>query len=448
MTLRFGTDGIRGVANTDLTPEFAVRLGRALAANVAAGPFIIARDTRLSGDMLEGALIAGLLSSGRNVLSAGIMPTPALAFLTRMSDAAVGVMISASHNPIEDNGFKCFDARGFKLSDDVERAIEASLVREKPQARDLDAQPTLRRDTTLTQLYIDAIVSLGVQLSGYTVVLDTAFGAAYEVAPAAFRALGANVVVINGEADGARINVECGATDMRMLAQEVMRIGSSRTVGIAFDGDADRVRFVDERGRIIDGDAVLLAMARDLKERGQLFQNTLVGTVMSNLAFEHALAEEAIELVRTPVGDRYVLQSMQELGANFGGEPSGHIIDLRRNTTGDGPGTAIAFLSLLARKDMAVSELVADYRPYPQLLVNVRLAEYGKVHEDSRVKREIDLMQEKLGSDARILIRPSGTEPLVRVMVEGPDEAEVSRAAHHLADTIRSVAGIATPEKV
>ena len=318
MTLRFGTDGIRGVANTDLTPEFTVRLGRALAANVPEGPFIIARDTRLSGDMLEGALIAGLLSAGRSVLSAGVMPTPALAFLTRISDASIGVMISASHNPIDDNGFKCFDAQGLKLADNVERAIEVALIADTLPHASGDARPSLRRNTTLTQMYIDAIVSLGVQLSGYTVVLDTAFGAAFEVAPVAFRALGANVVVINGEADGSRINVECGATDLRMLAEEVKRIGGTRVVGIAFDGDADRVRFVDERGNVVDGDAIMLAMARDLKERGQLLHDTVVGTVMSNIAFERALDNEGMRLVRTAVGDRFVLQAMQEIGANFG----------------------------------------------------------------------------------------------------------------------------------
>jgi len=444
MTLRFGTDGIRGVANSDLTPEFAVRLGRALAANVAPGPVIIARDARLSGEMLEGALLAGLLSAGRSVVSAGIMPTPALAFLARLSDAVLGIMISASHNPIEDNGFKCFDAKGFKLADDVERAIEQALITNMPIEPLVGAHPTLRRDTSLTQIYIDAIVSLGVHLNGYTVVLDTAFGAAYATAPEAFRALGANVIVINGEADGGRINVECGATDLRMLAEEVRRIGGTRVVGIAFDGDADRVRFVDERGSVVDGDAIMLAMARDLKERGQLANNTVVGTVMSNVAFERQLEQEGMQLLRTPVGDRYVLQSMQETGSNFGGEPSGHIIDLRRNTTGDGPGTAIALLSLLARKDASLSELTAAYAPYPQLLVNIRLAERATLHEDPRVMDEVAAAQAQLGREGRILIRPSGTEPLIRVMVEGPDESQVHAIAHHLADVIRSLAQVAS----
>lgn len=439
MSLRFGTDGIRGVANTDLTPEFAVRLGRALAANVADGPFIIARDTRLSGDMLEGALIAGLLSAGRSVLSAGIMPTPSLAFLTRISDAVIGVMISASHNPIEDNGFKCFDTKGMKLADEVERAIEETLIADNHAHADAEQRPSLRRDTALTQIYVDAIVASGTSLQGYTVVLDAAFGAAYDVAPAAFRALGANVVVINGEPDGSRINVKCGATDLRMLAEEVKRIGGSRVVGVAFDGDADRVRFVDERGTIVDGDAIMLAMARDLKERGQLLHDTVVGTVMSNVAFERALDKEAMHLVRTTVGDRYVLQAMQELGANFGGEPSGHIIDLRRNTTGDGPGTAIAFVSLLARKDATVSEVVGSYTPYPQVLINVRLAERGHIHEDSRVIEAVAAAQAQLGREGRILIRPSGTEPLIRVMVEGSNDAEVVALAERLADLIRQI---------
>jgi phosphoglucosamine mutase len=439
MSLRFGTDGIRGVANIDLTPEFALRLGRALAANLPPGPVLIGRDSRLSGEMLEGALVAGLLSAGRSVVSAGILPTPALALLTRMSEAVLGVMISASHNPIEDNGFKCFDALGFKLADEIERSIEDELLRAIGPPSLPDSHPTLRRDPSLVNLYIDAITSLGVALNGYTVVIDAAFGAAYATAPEAFRALGARVVSINGEADGSRINVRCGATDLGMLAEEVRRIGGSRTVGVAFDGDADRVRFVDERGESVEGDAILLVMARDLKERGALAGDVVIGTLMSNVAFERRLEAEGMRLLRTPVGDRYVLQAMRERGANFGGEPSGHIIDLRRNTTGDGPAAAIALLSLLARKDTTLSALVADYEPYPQILLNVRLPEGGKQHEDPQIVAAVMAAQALLGGEGRILIRPSGTEPLMRVMVEGRDAEQIRVIAEDLAESLRAL---------
>ncbi len=440
MTLRFGTDGIRGVAHLDLTPEFAVRFGRALAAHLPPGPVLLARDTRLSGDMLEGALLAGLLTAGRSVVSAGVMPTPALAFLTRISDAVLGVMISASHNPVDDNGFKCFDGSGFKLSDETERAIEQDLV-SPTLPRALPAtHPGLRRDTTLVERYSAEILRGATSLQGYTVVIDAAFGAAYAVAPAAFTALGATVHVLNGEADGARINVDCGATDLRMLAARVREIGGERVVGVAFDGDADRVRFVDERGTSVDGDAILLALARDLHQRGELPGATVVGTVMSNLAFERGLERESLHLLRTAVGDRYILQAMQEHGLRFGGEPSGHIIDLARNTTGDGPGTAIAVVSLLARQHIALSELVGDYRPYPQVLVNVPLARRSALHESPRVLAAVAAAQARLGPEGRILIRPSGTEPLMRVMVEGADEHAVSRLAHELAEEIRLLA--------
>jgi phosphoglucosamine mutase len=426
----FGTDGVRGVANRDLTPELAFAIGRAGAAVLtrgidAAKPIVVGRDTRLSGPMLEAAIVAGIASTGRDVVRVGIVPTPGVAYLTTQLGAAAGVMISASHNPVEDNGIKFFGPDGFKLDDATEDAIEAQL-----DAPDLP-RPThthvgrITDDASLAGRYERSLIDAGSSLAGFTVVVDAAFGAAY--------ALGA-------ENDGARINVACGATHLEPLAARV-RDEAARTdgpvVGVAFDGDADRALFVDERGTMLSGDHVMLVLARALNERNELAGATVVGTVMSNVGLERALARHGIALLRAPVGDRYVLEAMRAGGYRLGGEQSGHIIDLDRNTTGDGPMTAVRLFSIVAARGVSLHELAADLIVYPQVLVNVRVEDKAAYERSATVLASIERAQRQLGSAGRILVRPSGTEPLVRVMIEGDDLAAINTLANDVAETIR-----------
>jgi phosphoglucosamine mutase len=364
----FGTDGVRGVANDDLTPELAFAIGRAGATALAHEserhrPVIVGRDTRLSGTMLEAAIVAGITSVGRDVLQVGIIPTPAVARITVAENAAAGVMISASHNPIADNGIKFFGPDGFKLSDDLEHEIEALMEREDlPRPTGIDVG-VARIAANLGKHYYDELYGTGADLRGLRVVVDGAFGAAYAVAPYALRKLGADVIEINCENDGARINVECGATHLGPLQSAVERATSDSdgaVIGVAFDGDADRALFVDETGTILSGDHVMFAIGCALHARGVLAHDTIVGTVMSNIGFERALARAGIALVRTAVGDRYVLERMQSGGFVLGGEQSGHIIDLRRNTTGDGVMTAVTLLGLMREQGATLHELVRD----------------------------------------------------------------------------------------
>jgi len=443
MTLSFGTDGIRGVANRDLTPEFVLRLGRAIAhictpdeSNDA--PLLIGRDTRCSGPMLEAALIAGMLSTGRSVRRIGIVPTPAVAALTPLVGASAGVMISASHNPIEDNGFKVFDAQGYKCSESIEQAIHDAID------NDTAPRPTHARygrvedDLTILSAYRELLLRDAARLTGITVVVDAAYGAAWELAPALFTELGARVIALHAEPDGSRINVECGATHLAPLAAAVAAEAKAhhRVIGVAFDGDADRVRFVDERGTIVDGDITLLALADDLHRRGALPHRMLVGTVMSNFALERECQERGMRLYRTPVGDRAVLAAMRQQGAVLGGEPSGHVIDLRRGTSGDGIGTAIALLSLLVREDRRLADLATTYQPYPQVLLNVPTRRRDLLTLPS-VRTAIDEAERILGAEGRILVRPSGTEPLLRIMVEGKEATLVHRLAAMIAEVVR-----------
>lgn len=442
----FGTDGVRGVANLDLTPELAYALGRAGAAVIGRDqsldkPIVVGRDTRLSGPMLEGAIVAGIASTGRNVVQLGIVPTPAVAAITLSIDAAAGVMISASHNPIEDNGIKWFAADGFKLTDAVEDEIErlmGSNALPRPTGLDIGIATQARG---LIDNYFAKLVAAGADLTGLTVVVDAAFGAAYRVGPKIFERLGARVIALHAEDDGSRINVECGATHLEPLRARV-REEITRTkgpvVGVAFDGDADRALFVDETGVVLSGDHVMLAIAADLHRRGTLIGDTVVGTVMSNMGFEKALARAGIQLVRAAVGDRYVLEALRAGGYRFGGEQSGHVIDLASGTTGDGPMTAVTLFSLAMRERATLHELVADLVVYPQVLVNVRVADKG-VAEHPTVREAISLAQGELAGDGRILVRPSGTEPLVRVMVEAGDAERTHALAESVAKTIRAV---------
>jgi phosphoglucosamine mutase len=446
MARYFGTDGVRGVANGDLTPELAYAIGRAGAAVIARDqpldkPIVVGRDTRLSGPMLEGAIVAGIASTGRNAVLLGIVPTPAVAAITASIEAAAGVMISASHNPIEDNGIKFFGSDGFKLSDAVEHDIEALMDSpDIPRPTGLDIG-IVTQTRGLIDNYFAKLVGGGGNLHGLTVVVDGAFGAAYLVGPKVFEHLGARVVAINCEDDGSRINVDCGATDLRMLRERVRAEIASSTgpvVGVAFDGDADRALFVDETGAVLSGDHVMLVLARDLDRRGELPGDTVVGTVMSNMGFEKALERENIRLVRAPVGDRYVLEAMRSGGYRFGGEQSGHVIDLARGTTGDGPMTAVTLFSIAARTGTPLHELAAGIVSYPQVLLNVRVAD-KTIAEHPAVRDAIGAAERALADDGRILVRPSGTEPLVRVMVEARDAAQTQTVAETVAAAIRAL---------
>jgi phosphoglucosamine mutase len=438
----FGTDGVRGVANRDLTPELAFRIGRAAASVLHDGadslqPIIVGRDTRVSGSMLEAAIVAGITSIGRNALLIGVVPTPAVASVTRFAGAAAGVVISASHNPVADNGIKFFASDGFKLSDELERQIEAAVDSPDLPRPIGTGVGVVRPAMSLARYYYRQLYAGEPDLGGLQVILDAGFGAAYAMAPYALRKLGANVVELNCENDGARINVECGATDLRQL-QAAVRAGISLgrdTIGVAFDGDADRVLFVDETGAILSGDHVMFAIGCEMHARHELAHDTLVGTVMSNIGLERALRNHGIELVRTAVGDRYVLERMREDGYTLGGEQSGHLIDFRYNTTGDGPRTAITLLAIVKARGVPLSELIAEVKVAPQILVNVRSGDAAVLAAPS-VSDEVAAAQAALGASGRLLIRPSGTEPLIRVMVEGEDRTLIERVAGRVAARI------------
>lgn len=448
MSRLFGTDGVRGVANADLTPELAFKIGRAGAAIVAAGsaaanPIIVGRDTRVSGPMLEAAIVAGITSTGRHVVQIGVVPTPGVAALTSLVGGAAGVMISASHNPVEDNGIKFFGADGFKLSDAVEDAIEAHLDDPHLPRPTHTAIGRAAQQPDLVDRYFATLVEAGADLRGMTIVVDAAFGAAYDVGPRALAALGAHVVAINAQDDGTRINVRCGATHLGMLADTVKKEALRRAgpvVGVAFDGDADRALFVDETGAHLSGDHTMLIIARDLQSRGLLAGNTVVGTVMSNVGLERALARAGITLLRAPVGDRYVLEALRAGALRFGGEQSGHIIDLVHNTTGDGPLTAVMLFSIVARSGSTLRALAAELTVYPQILVNVRVERKGLLEESPAIRAAIADAEAALGDTGRVLVRASGTEPLIRVMIEGADDALVGNLAEAIATTIRSAA--------
>lgn len=448
MTRIFGTDGVRGVANTELSPELAFKIGRAGASVLAHTsdrhkPIIVGRDTRLSGTMLESAIIAGITSVGRDAVSVGIVPTPAVALITVKTGAAAGCMISASHNPIQDNGIKFFGPDGFKLSDAIENEIEAILDSgdlPRPTGADVGVAKLAQN---LGAHYYDALYAHAADLSGLTVVVDAAYGAAYAIAPYALKKLGATVHELHCEADGSRINVRSGATDLASLTTRVRELsaaGNDRVVGVAFDGDADRALFVDETGKPISGDHVMFVLAKSLKQQNELPGNALVGTVMSNIGLQRALDTYGITLLRAPVGDRYVLEQMRGGGYMLGGEQSGHILDLRRNTTGDGPMTAITLFSTVISHGKTLHELAAEMRVYPQILVNVRTANKA-VLDDPHIIESITKAEQTLGDSGRLLIRPSGTEPLIRVMIEGVDSDQIAALAHDLAGQIERAAG-------
>jgi phosphoglucosamine mutase len=449
MSRIFGTDGVRGVANAELTPELAFQIGRAGARVLARSsdrhrPIVVGRDTRLSGTMLEAAITAGITSVGRDVVSVGIVPTPAVATITVRTGAAAGVMISASHNPIADNGIKFFGPDGFKLSDAIEDEIESLIdAADVPRPTGTEIGVASIAQNLGKHYYEELYVRAG-DLRGLTVVVDGAFGAAYAYAPYALRKLGATVHEINCENDGSRINVQCGATDLRPLKQRVRELidaGEKHAIGIAFDGDADRALFVDETGAEVSGDHVMFVLGRDLHARGELSGGTVVATVMSNIGLEKALAAHGITLLRAAVGDRYVLERMREGNYTLGGEQSGHIINMQNNTTGDGPMTAISVLSTVVRSGKTLHELASELVIYPQVLVNVRTPR-KEVLQAPEIRRAVEEAERHLNGTGRLLIRPSGTEPLIRVMVEGDDQRRIEALAQELAERIEQAAAI------
>jgi phosphoglucosamine mutase len=419
----FGTDGVRGRANADLTPDLALRLNiaaaRVLGATDRRTVAVIGRDPRASGDMLAAASAAGLAAAGAKVIDLGILPTPAVAYLTALTGADFGVMVSASHNPMPDNGIKFFAAGGRKLPDEVEDAIEAAMDDPAPLPQG-DGVGRIARSVDSVEAYIEHLVTVCPHpLNGLKVVVDPANGAASKAAPEALRRAGAEVITINDAPDGVNINEDCGSTHMEGLRAAVVEHGAD--AGIALDGDADRCLAVDADGNDVDGDAIMAILALAMREAGTLRGDTLVTTVMSNLGLHHAMGAAGIKLEITGVGDRYVLERLGEGGFALGGEQSGHIIVADHATTGDGTLTAILLLARMAATGMTLAELASVFTAAPQVLVNVRVTDKSVIdHED--VRNAVAQWQAKLGTDGRVLLRPSGTEPLVRVMVEASEE--------------------------
>lgn len=445
----FGTDGIRGVANLDpMTSEMAMQLGRAAAhifmRRAGRHQIVIGKDTRVSGYMLESALTSGICSMGVDVLLVGPMPTPAIAFLTRSLRADAGVVISASHNPYQDNGIKFFSSDGFKLPDDVEARIEQLIVSNeishlRPTA---DLIGKAYRIDDADGRYIEFTkrsLPRDLDFQGMKLVIDCANGAAYKVAPAILRELGAKIEVIGNKPDGMNINAGCGAVHPEQLQDAVLR--HQADIGIALDGDADRAIFVCEQGTIVDGDHIMAALGLDLHRNGLLAKQTLVGTVMSNFGLELSMAKAGIKLVRTPVGDRYLLERMQAGGYNFGGEQSGHFIFLDHNTTGDGLISALQVLSLMKRTKQPLSELAKAMSAVPQVLVNVKVTRKPDLESMPDVTRAMREGEQSLNGSGRILVRYSGTEPLLRIMVEGEKASMIREVAERLAGVVRTHLG-------
>ena len=449
MARLFGTDGVRGEANVTLLPEMAYRLGRA--ATLYFGresdeqPLIlIGRDTRISGEMFASALTAGICSAGGRAMLAGVIPTPAIAYLARRHKAKAGIVISASHNPFHDNGIKFFGGDGYKLPDAVEDELEA-IVHQLEQDDNL-ARPSgdkighIEYRTDLLNQYIEFVLSTCKErFDGMSVVLDCANGAAYEVMPRVLRELGAKVKVIHALPNGVNINDHCGSTHLESLQRAVLE--NHADFGIAHDGDADRCLCVDEKGQVIDGDHILVMCAQDMIKKGTLPYNTVVTTVMANIGFHKAIKAAGGRAEVTQVGDRYVLENMLKNGYKIGGEQSGHIIFTDFSTTGDGPITALQVLSSLKRSGRKASDLTNLMTTYPQLLVNVKVATKDGWEENEAIKAAIAAGEQELGSDGRILVRPSGTEPLIRVMAEGPDQEQLDRICHAIADVVKKEQG-------
>ncbi|WKA47599.1 phosphoglucosamine mutase [Geobacillus zalihae] len=443
----FGTDGVRGVANRELTPELAFQIGRCggyvLTKSAERPKVLIGRDTRISGHMLEGALVAGLLSIGAEVMRLGVISTPGVAYLTKALGAQAGIMISASHNPVQDNGIKFFGPDGFKLSDEQEAEIEALI----DSAEDMLPRPIGAGLGQVNdyfeggQKYLQYLKQTidEEDFSGMKIALDCAHGATSSLATYLFADLDADVVTMGASPNGLNINEGVGSTHPEALAAFVKEKGAD--VGLAFDGDGDRLIAVDENGNIVDGDQIMYICAKYLKETGRLKHQTVVSTVMSNLGFYKALEAQGIKSVQTAVGDRYVVEEMKKNGYNLGGEQSGHIIFLDYNTTGDGMLTALQLVNIMKIKGKPLSELAGEMKKYPQLLVNVRVADKEKAMENEQVKKVIQEVEAEMNGNGRVLVRPSGTEPLVRIMAEAQTEEACRAYVERIADVVRREMG-------
>ena len=446
MSRLFGTDGVRGVANEELTPMLAMQLGQAGAyvltkENKHKPTIMVGCDTRISGDMLANALMAGVCSVGANAVYVGVVPTPAVAYLTQKYKVDAGVVISASHNPVEFNGIKFFDGNGYKLPDAMEDEIEALL---RSDMKDIkfpigSGVGKIKYRTDAREEYINhAIQSVNVDLSGMKIVVDCAEGASHYTSVEALKELGAEVIAIHNNPDGSNINANCGSTHMEELMARV--VYEKASVGLAFDGDADRLLAVDENGKVVDGDQIMAIVGNHMKEQGTLKGDTIVVTVMSNLGFFLMAEKNGIKAEQTKVGDRYVLERMREIDASLGGEQSGHVIFLDENTTGDGLLSALHLLQVLVETKKPLSELAKIMEVLPQALVNAKVPNHKKemYMEYPEIAEAINKLNDKFAGEGRVLIRPSGTEPLVRVMIEGKDQALIEKEAKKLAELIQN----------
>lgn len=450
----FGTDGIRGIANEfPMTPEIAVRLGQAVAHYFMERPserangehrtrILIGKDTRLSGYMFESGLAAGITSMGADVQLVGPLPTPGISSLTTGMRADAGIVISASHNPYQDNGIKIFGRDGFKLPDAEEAVIERMVLEDGPMLPEAKDVGKAARIDDANGRYVEFLKNTfpkELTLEGLRVVLDCANGAAYKVAPTVLQELGAEVFTVGTDPDGTNINSECGSTHPEAAVERVHETRAD--IGISLDGDADRAILIDERGEVVDGDKILALCALHLQETGELAEDTLVATVMSNIGLDRALADHGIDVVRTQVGDRYVVERMRENGYNLGGEQSGHLIFLDHTTTGDGMIAALQVLAIMKRRKQTLSELADVMEPFPQKLVNVKVHSKPPLEELDGFQQEVGRVEDELGEEGRVLVRYSGTEPVARVMVEAPEKATVRNYANALADVLRETIG-------
>ena len=438
----FGTDGIRGrVGDAPVTADFMLRMGRAAGKVLAAGDsrsVVIGKDTRISGYMFESSLEAGLAAAGANVALLGPMPTPAIAYLTRTLHACAGIVISASHNPFYDNGIKFFSAEGEKLPDEIERAIEEELEQPFSTVASEKMGKASRIDDAAGR-YIEfckCTIPFEITLRGLKIVVDCANGATYKVAPAVFEELGANVITVGVNPDGLNINEKCGSTYPEFVSQAVLEHGAD--LGIALDGDGDRVVMVNARGEVVNGDELLYILATDRQDKG-LLQGGVIGTVMSNFGLELALKKRDIPFVRSPVGDRHVHKALVRNGWTLGGEASGHLLCLDRTSTGDGIVSALQVLEVMVSSGKGLAELTSDVQKLPQVMINVQTSEAVSDLEGSeKISTAVKLIEEQLGDTGRVILRPSGTEPLIRVTLEGSDEGQVKQLAMELADVVRS----------
>lgn len=447
MSRLFGTDGVRGVANDELTPLLAMQLGQAGAfvltrENMHKPTIMVGCDTRISGDMLANALMAGICSVGANAVYVGVIPTPAVAYLTRKYKVDAGVVISASHNPVEFNGIKFFDGNGYKLPDALEDEIESYIKNDMSGIKFPIGSNVgkIKYRTDAREEYINhSIQAVGVDLTGLKIVVDCAEGASYYTSVEALRELGGNIVAIHNMPDGTNINANCGSTHMQELQARV--VYEKANIGLAFDGDADRLLAVDEQGNIVDGDQIMAIVGNHMKEKGELSGDTIVATVMSNLGFFLMGQQNGIHMEQTKVGDRYVLERMREIGASLGGEQSGHIIFLKENTTGDGLLSALHLLKVLVETEKPLSELASIMEVLPQALVNAKVPNHKKEKymDYPEIADAIQKLDEKYAGEGRVLIRPSGTEPLVRVMIEGKDKKMIDDDAKQLAELIQNI---------